>query len=95
MKPVRADLAVIRVADLSTGHVTRETMDDLQADIAAQARAGATYPEGCWLFVPEDADEDEAPSLRAVFSWARKNGFDWIRLDADGCRVEDLPFYEW
>ena len=67
----------------------------LQLDVASGARAGATYAEGAWIFVPEDDDEDEAQSLRAVFSWAREHGFEWIRLDADGYRVQGLPFYEW
>lgn len=84
-----------RVADLSTGHLTEETMQNVQADVFSRARAGAAYEEGCWLFVPEDDDEDEAPSLRAVFSWARANDFEWIRLDADGSRVDALPFYDW
>ena len=85
----------IRVADLSTGHLTAETMSDVIADVACQARAGATYPEGVWLWISDERYDDEPPSLLAVQDWARSHGFEWVRLDADGERVAELPFYVW
>jgi hypothetical protein len=33
--------------------------------------------------------------LFALYHWARRGGFDWIRLDADGDQVAGLLVYDW
>ncbi|KAF0811013.1 hypothetical protein A167_00045 [Alcanivorax sp. S71-1-4] len=33
--------------------------------------------------------------LLALYRWARRGDFDWIRLDADGDQVAGLLVYEW
>lgn len=86
---------VIRVPDISTGHLTEETMQGIIMDVACGARYGATYPEGVWLWISDERDEDEPQSLLAVQDWARAEGFSWVRIDADGDRVPELPFYVW
>lgn len=43
----------------------------------------------------EMLEEMELPKdLFDVVSWAFNNGHEWVRLDSDGDRVEDLPYYE-
>ncbi len=56
----------------------------------------ALYDEGAFIYVhslppllPSDA------WLKPIAAWATSNVFEWVRLDADGDVVEELPSFEW
>ncbi len=51
---------------------------------------------GWFLHVKEEEQQDGtlADDLQAVLNYASRQGFDWIKLDADGERYDELPFYE-
>ena len=80
-----------KVADISTGHLTELTREVLGLN---------TYPDyvmrgdyGFLVFVTED--HARVPDdLRPVLNAARDQGFDYVMFDADGPRVDDLPWYE-
>jgi hypothetical protein len=64
----------------------------------------ARYEFGFFLSVPTDeCDEGDGEScyvgmpsdLESVLKWARKKGYDWIRLDACGDVVEELHIFDW
>jgi hypothetical protein len=80
---------------LSTGHVSGATMESL-GNAGVQCTTVATYMQGAFIMVPDAELCMGAPDdLLAVFDWARKHGYDWVRLDADGDTIEELPSYAW
>lgn len=96
--------AIINVLDLSTGHLPRAICEGLNGFDGVIAHA---YPHGVWLWVPEDpaghassygdpAECDGVPAeVIVIQTYARAAGCDWVRLDADGTRNPDLPYWEW
>jgi hypothetical protein len=82
---------------ISTEHITRSTMMELEA---AEDRARLVWSHGCIVFVPTDqqAEDNEAgdnADLVAVFSYCRAHGYEWVRFDSDGPTIDGLPVYEW
>jgi hypothetical protein len=44
----------------------------------------------------QSEDMDGQPSeFSDIFAWARKHGYQWVRIDADGDVVDELPSYDW
>lgn len=95
----RSTVPSFRVADLSSCHLPGDVMRGLCEEIAAGERAGAVYDaEGCWLWVSpekEPGPEEGAPAVCGVEAWARRHGFEWVRLDQGGAFVPDLPRFNW
>jgi hypothetical protein len=99
-----ADTAVRRFLELSTAHLPKAVMADLNGYDGVVAHA---YPHGAWLWVPEDpaehaagygdpAEHDGVPAQVLVIQvYARAAGCDWVRLDADGDRNPELPHWNW
>ncbi len=95
--------------DLSTAHVSRETMDLLEA-VGFARTDGTPYDGslsvkadlyGCFVHVPEAeleetlTDGDLPGDLQATFKLARENGCDYVLFDADGPAHPDLEVFEW
>jgi hypothetical protein len=62
--------------------------------------ACATYTYGAFISVPDDVNENMLYAsllngLRDLFTWAKKGGYEWIRLDESGDTVPELPTYDW
>jgi hypothetical protein len=95
--------------DLTTAHLSRETMDQLSnyeqgcaVGMGWPAMSIAPYEYGAFVTVPpDDEDEDRVAmdalpeDLACVLAHARKIGVYVVRFDADGDFLEDLPTYEW
>lgn len=87
--------------DLSTGHLTKETMDNLSYDTGRHgwpAMSIASYAYGAFVTVPDfkEADCSNLPDdLRAVLRHAYDEGCELVRFDADGEERDDLPTFEW
>lgn len=78
---------------LSTMHLRQGTYDYLNGSLE-HGYVVADYSEGMFLFVPEPDDVSVAPAdLRALFAWARRYKYEWVRLDSIGVERDDLPTY--
>lgn len=91
---------LLSIPVLSTGHITKGTSDWLmEGQLAAPLAQCASFDRGFYLSVPHDSDaidKSDAPAdLAIVWRWAMKNGYPWVRLDADGDEIEQLPTYDW
>lgn len=88
---------------ISTCHITQETARLLDAAHGAPGDVPgimicAEYGEGYFIRFDDGSCLDEMPDdLVAIFHWLAKERFEagWVRLDADGDDLDDLPSYEW
>lgn len=83
---------------LSTAHVSFETMDQLQSGPGENPfGVVCAYPEGVFIrFIIADTLPVDTPSdLQALHRWGQQYSYHWLRLDADGDRVEGLPVHDW
>lgn len=90
---------IMHVPVISTGHLTMESANiEITPDFEGPGYLYAIPTQGGFMvYGGEDALENpEIPDdLRNVLSWALWNGYDWVRFDPDGDRIEELPWYEW
>ena len=95
--------------DLSTVHVTHETMETL---IRMHNNEGlVVFPKmdnnrecyGCLICLPDKEDQleyllsdtQEGEILRQICRYASSHGCEWINLDPDGTEYGDLAKYPW
>lgn len=92
---------VMQCPVISTGHLT--------ADVAArfaEAMPGGEFfyglyhaptTHGGFVACPDETVlDDEVPRcLRDCMRWAMREGFEWLRFDADGDQIGELTVYEW
>lgn len=99
MTPTLPACFLMTAAHISTGHVTRETMDALSAEHGFGAVCVLmTSDYGVLLY--HDGDEpyarDEVPGdLHELILWLRKHQLEYCRLDSGAMEVDDLPTYDW
>jgi hypothetical protein len=80
---------------ISTGHITEETYDYLiTLPINTTKELVAPYLYGLFLYIGDDYKSDR-PDLQALAAWAAQHDYMCVRLDRDGDRVDELPYYEW
>lgn len=90
--------AIRPLFEISTAHLPEHV--DAALDTAEGVEAYATE-FGWFVYVPEFeldrlAREHGWPvDLVTIMKCARDNGSAWIRLDADGPMIEDLPTFDW
>lgn len=89
-----SDRWILTVPVISTAHLREETYARLLGEIAWGRRAGAISGEQCWVFVGENTN-DEGCELHGVCAWAREEGYEYVRFDGNGDRIESLPTYNW
>jgi len=94
---MRMNLDVMQVPVITTAHLDAQTAATLTAQgDGAFGMTLAPYQEGFFIWAATESVSDNCPEcLRAVCAWARRLGFDWVRLDSDGDHVVDLPTFEW
>ena len=93
--------SIYKCLDVSTGHLTQETVNELDLDNIAYVTA-YTYKEGLFIVVPDmdisdvkRAAADWPNDLKDLFAFARRKDCLLIRLDRDSEEADDLPKYEW
>ncbi len=88
----------LQYLDLSTGHLTQTTVQELKCDIFSGITV-ANYDYGVFVSVPGtsgDIDELTAPEdLKHVLRFAREAGCDVVRFDTDGDTEAALPSFDW
>jgi hypothetical protein len=84
---------------LSTGHLTKTTAETLNAD-KSEALPWApqlTWAYG-WVWYVDSCTWDSVdfpPEFGAILKLALALDCLWVRFDADGPQIDELPFYEW
>jgi hypothetical protein len=86
---------VRRFLDLSTGHLTLKTREQLQSNTLQCTVTYQADPYGWWVYVTQDDGilAEFPQDLADVILYARKHGCEWIKLDSDGPELEGLPWY--
>lgn len=82
---------------ISTAHVPQDVAEMLDnTPVEKWPVSGFKGPYG-WIIYAHDEDvaDDIHPALMKVFSWARREGFSWVRFDGDANHVSCLPAWEW
>ncbi|CAB4892370.1 unannotated protein [freshwater metagenome] len=96
-------MTVCRYLDTTTGHLPEGEATALRESTIEHIVADA-YEYGWWVWVPParvvDGDEREelraeAPCLLNLIDYARAQGCDYLRLDADGAAIDGLPTFQW
>ena len=101
-KRAEKDYWVMRVPVISTAHLTEDVACELAETLPCEDFYGLLHagtPFGG--FVACD-DPDPPPTMEPLpkclhdcFTWACDEGFEWIRFDAEGDQIGELPVYEW
>lgn len=91
---------VFTYLDVSTAHVTEETMNVLKSLAVSggiQGHSLAVYDLGAFITVHEDCEHADAipADLRSVMDFAASKGCYVVRLDASGNEYEELKTYDW
>ena len=97
----RPDLEIGQYLVISTAHLPARWFHSL----ANLPTASFAYDDGIMLWVPDDIDDDlvgspeYAPAndvdIIRLRRFARAHNCNFVRLDADGPIVADLPTFEW
>lgn len=93
------DLWIMQAPVLSTGHLSKATMEALADKSDAFNLFCIPYDHGVLVFCSDLHDatlqcivpDDLALCLR----WSLRHGYEWTRFDVDGCTVKALPLYAW
>ena len=80
---------ITKCLDLSTGHLTQETMQNPAHHLTAEYEYGAIF------YVPEKISEDCEPDLAVVLKFAQQHGCDLVRFDNLNEVIDELPYFEW
>ena len=93
-----------KMLDISTTHIPEHTAtalgglyDYLYAPLFNDLAYTPWGGYGWIFYVGEDYGEygAEHPELAAVIEFARSAGYDYLKLDCDAEKIDDLPTFEW
>jgi len=89
-------MTILKMLDLSTAHVSKETAqmldDDRLSDFVVPYQKGDF---GWFIWVPPVEHEGVPADLRAVLAYARTQQCDWVMLDCDAETIDNLPSFDW
>ena len=92
---------IMAVPVVSTAHIKPETAKFLEFEETAGIQSYDLGDCGLLIFCGVLADTlpdnlEDYPDITEVMRWARANGSNgWVRLDAAGDVIDELPQYEW
>lgn len=89
---------IMRVPVISTRHIQESTMRAITEQDENLPTVACPTPWGAFVGVGQTEQDDanlEYPDLFPVFTWAERSGYEWVRFDAEGDDIDDLPVYEW
>lgn len=91
---------VMRVPVISTAHITPAVGQELHELLPGEEFydtpcMGGAHGSMLYCADTDNLPEDAPQCLRDVLAWARGEGFDWVRLDADGDSIDGLPEFAW
>jgi hypothetical protein len=88
-------LFTVTIPVIATNHITESTAKDLEKQGDANPWTMCAPYEYGFFYAQDQPVEGTPQDLAAVMSWARTQGYQWVRLDADGDAVDGLPSYVW
>ena len=96
-------MAIFKLLDCSTGHITREDMHLLDVpdeDMPDPCIGKTTGGWLLWVFHEMESIESLSnigfsPEFVSLIKYARAHGCERIQLDQDGDRLDELPFFDW
>lgn len=92
----RGIMHTITMPVISTCHITEATDRLLQDEGDRNPwTIVAPYSEGAFVYVQPENMDGQPAEFADIFAWARKHGHHWVRIDADGDVIEELPSYDW
>ncbi len=99
-------MAILQYLDISSQHIPPADLDVLNGLGDSEPLIMYDYREGWWIHISSDAGifhdclrNVERTGLSgfftAILSYAREQKCEFIRLDADGDLIDDLPLFEY
>jgi len=88
-------MTILKMLDISTAHVSKETNDKLEKDDVNGALYVIPHHYGYFVYVPEDSEPETPKDLQALFDFAKSKNCSWIKLDCDAVEYKELPTYNW
>lgn len=91
-------MEISKMLTISTAHIRPETAKFLDKEEKECGTGLIVYNKsefGWFVFVPDAGCLDTPIDLHECLLLAHLNGCDWLCLDRDGERVDDLQEYEW
>ena len=87
--------------DISNVHIPEEAVETLDPQV--NDWVVYEYNEGWFVWVPTDLhgvkrDLEHSglhPKVQEILEYAARNGFNFVRFDADGARYPELKEYDW
>lgn len=98
MKSNATDQSIYQYLDLSTSHISKETMDLLTTGTKYLGITIATYEYGAFISVPDFTEHfpaDLPEDLKSILMHANDLGCFVVRLDSDGNLANGLLVYDW
>lgn len=87
-------LATRRVAVLSTGHVSRQTLEMLDSTPHNQWPVyGGPTPHGWYVSTMVDDPQGVPAELAFALGWLQAKGFEYVQFDCDADPIKDLPAF--
>lgn len=89
-------LPIVKMLNISTGHVSKETADLLNGNKLDDVWT-IPHEYGWIVFVSEYVEKEPVPQadMQQVLVFARKHGCDYIKFDCDASLIDELPKYSW
>ena len=96
-------MAIIKMLELSTAHVTKQTAEQLDElcsnrnydDVIVYGKGEYGWIVYGYPSADYDPPENTPADLQDVITLARERGCYWIMFDRDADKIEDLKTYEW
>lgn len=88
---------VAQMLELSTGHLSSDTISFLYEQAAHSTPKVIVYEKGDYgfLVLVVQGRENLPPDLDLIMGVADDCNCSWIMLDGDGPILDSLPFYNW
>lgn len=97
-------MEITRCLTISTGHITAQTMQQLEKEPEMNQIQLSVYRKGdfgYWIYCPQNMlttlnnGKYIPEDLWKCMCLANTNDCEWLCLDSDGQEIADLPLYEW
>lgn len=99
MRHLRINAPILRVADISTAHLSKRERDQ---EWSKWPVACAGWDFGFFVYVPDAETNikeaglslEEWPGLIAVSQWAAPRGIEWVKFGCDSFEILGLPEFD-
>lgn len=91
---------IMRAPVISTAHIKKESFDSLSSNPLGFDQESGLFvlpaPDGLMVYASDIEEINDLPDeLQACLTWSITHGFEWLRFDRDGDRIDGLPVFDW